>query len=114
MSSVNNEINRQKKDFTKRQYVTDLRANRPVNSLDLIILRVYPRRLIYSDSYSGPVAAACGRDETGIVGIVLWDKQVDEVRIGDIVRFESSWCQMRDGELIVSTGTHGKLRIIDR
>ena len=79
MSSVNNEINRQKKDFTKRQYVTDLCANRPVNRLDLIILRVYLRRLIYSDSYSVPVAAACGRDETGIVGIVLWDKQVDQV-----------------------------------
>ena len=59
--------------------MTDLCANRPVNRLDLIILRVYLRRLIYSDSYSVPVAAACGRDETGIVGIVLWDKQVDQV-----------------------------------
>ena len=50
------------------------------------------------------MAAACGRDETGLVGVVLWDKQIDEVRIGDIIRFESGWCQMRDGELIVSTG----------
>jgi len=27
---------------------------------------------------------------------------------------ESGWCQMRDGELVVSTGFNGKLRVIDR
>ena len=102
------------KSSGKRLQVKDLKPNRPIRMLDLIILRVYPRRLIYSDSYTGPVAAACGRDETGLVGIVLWNEQIDEIRIGDIVRFESGWCQMRDGELIVSTGMNGRLRIIDR
>ena len=97
-----------------RLMVKDLKPNRPVNRLDLIILRIYPRRLVYSETYSGPVAAACGRDESGLVGIVLWNEQIDNVRIGDIVRFERGWCQMRDGELIVSTGVNGKLRIIDR
>lgn len=97
-----------------RQFVTELRANRPVRQLDLIVLRVYPRRLIYSESYTGPVAAACGRDETGLVGLILWNQQIDQIRIGDIIRIESGWCQMRDGELVVSTGSTGKLRIIDR
>ena len=97
-----------------RLLVKDLKPNRPIKKLDLIILRVYPRKLIYSETYSGPVAAACVRDESGLVGIVLWNEQIDDVRIGDVVRFESGWCQMRDGELIVSTGVNGKLRIIDR
>ena len=100
--------------LSRRLQVKDLKPNRPINRLDLIILRVYPRRLIYSDSYTGPVAAACGRDETGLVGIVLWNEQIDEIRIGDIVRFESGWCQMRDGELVVSTGINGRLRLVDR
>ena len=99
---------------TQRLQVKDLKPNRPINRLDLIVLRVYPRRLIYSETYTGPVAAACGRDETGLVGIILWNEQIDQIRIGDIIRFESGWCQMRDGELVVSTGLHGKLRIIDR
>ncbi|DAC30634.1 MAG TPA: hypothetical protein HA327_02590 [Candidatus Poseidoniaceae archaeon] len=98
----------------QRLQVKDLKPNRPINRLDLIVLRVYPRRLIYSETYTGPVAAACGRDETGLVGIILWNEQIDQIRIGDIIRFESGWCQMRDGELVVSTGLHGKLRIIDR
>ena len=102
------------KSSEKRLQVKDLKPNRPIKMLDLIILRVYPRRLIYSDSYTGPVAAAYGRDETGLVGIVLWNEQIDEIRIGDIVRFESGWCQMRAGALIVSTGMNGRLRIIDR
>lgn len=106
-----------KRKFTNnknRLLVKDLKPNRPIKKLDLLILRIYPRRLIYSETYTGPVAAACGRDESGLVGIVLWNEQIDNIRIGDVVRFESGWCQMRDGELIVSTGINGKLRIIDR
>ena len=103
-----------KKSSRGRLLVKDLKPNRPIRNLDLIILRVYPRRLVYSETYSGPVAAACGRDESGLVGIVLWNEQIDNIRIGDVVRFESGWCQMRDGEIIVSTGVNGKLRIIDR
>lgn len=111
----NNKLITKPKVYKKgRQFVADLRPNRPVRQLDLIMLRIYPRRLIYSESYTGPVAAACGRDETGLVGLILWNEQIDQIRIGDIVRIESGWCQMRDGELVVSTGATGKLRIIDR
>ena len=98
----------------ERQYVSQLKPKRVVNRLDLLILRIYPRRIIYSERYTGPVAAACGRDETGLVGLVLWDKQIDEVRIGDVIRIQNGCCQMRDGELVVSTGMSGKLTIIDR
>ena len=111
MASYQN--NRQGKT-QERQYVSQLKPKRVVNRLDLLILRIYPRRIIYSERYTGPVAAACGRDETGLVGLVLWDKQIDEVRIGDVIRIQNGWCQMRDGELVVSTGMSGKLTIIDR
>ena len=111
MASYQN--NRQGKT-QERQYVSQLKPKRVVNRLDLLILRIYPRRIIYSERYTGPVAAACGRDETGLVGLVLWDKQIDQVRIGDVIRIQNGWCQMRDGELVVSTGMSGKLTIIDR
>ena len=114
MNTKNRTGKYQKKSSRSRLLVKDLKPNRPIRNLDLIILRVYPRRLVYSKTYSGPVAAACGRDESGLVGIVLWNEQIDNIRIGDVVRFESGWCQMRDGEIIVSTGVNGKLRIIDR
>ena len=99
---------------SKRQRVCDLLPNAPVNNLDLVILRRYPRRLINTDTYTGMVAAACGRDETGLVGIVIWSDDVDKVRSGDMIRIESGWCRMRDDELVVSAGRNGRLVVISR
>lgn len=99
---------------SKRQRVCDLIPNAPVKDLDLVVLRRYPRRLINTDSYTGMVAAACGRDETGLVGIVIWADDVDKVRSGDLIRIESGWCRIRDDELVVSSGRNGRLRVISR
>lgn len=97
-----------------RQKVSDLSPNNEVNRLELVILRRYPRRLVNSTNFIGSVAAACGRDETGIVGIVLWGDQVNSVNTGDIIRIEGGWCRQRSGELVVSTGKSGRLTVIDR
>ena len=97
-----------------RQLVRDLKAETVVKRLELVILRIYPRRIVHSKKYNGPLAAACGRDESGLVGLVLWGEQIDRIRIGDVVRINSGWCTSRDGELVVSTGLSGQITVIDR
>jgi len=97
-----------------RQRVCDLKPERPVNRLELVVLRKYPRRIVASGRYDGPIAAACARDESGIVGLVLWGEQVEKVRCGDLIRIEHGWCRQRDGELVVSTGRTGRLSLIER
>ena len=97
-----------------RQRVSELKANKQVDRLELVVLRRYPRRLVNSSNFTGSLAAACGRDETGIVGIVLWGEQVKQVKTGDIIRIENGWCRSRNGELVVSTGRTGSLLVIDR
>ena len=97
-----------------RQRVSELKANKQVERLELVVLRRYPRRLVNSSNFTGSLAAACGRDETGIVGIVLWGEQVKQVKTGDIIRIENGWCRSRNGELVVSTGRTGSLLVIDR
>ena len=99
---------------TPANRIDNLRPNTPVRRLELVVLGMYPRRMIASPSYTGPVAAACGRDETGLVGLVFWGEQVNSISIGDIIRIESGWCRSRDGALVVSTGKHGKLSIVQR
>lgn len=94
-----------------RQKVADLAANTHVQRLELVALRVYPRRMVYSDTYVGPVAAGCGRDETGIVGLILWNEQIQQVNVGDIIVIESGWCREKNGELVVSTGKTGRLYV---
>ncbi len=97
-----------------RQRVVDLVPNQQIERLELVVLRRYPRRLVNSPNYVGSLAAACGRDETGLVGIVLWADQVKQVKAGDIIRIVNGWCRTRDGEKIVSTGRNGTLEVIDR
>ncbi len=95
-----------------RTTVDDLLPMKPVASLELLILRRYPRRFVSTPRYEGVVAAACGRDETGLVGLVLWGDQVDEVRTGDVVRIRGGWCRRHMGELVVSTGKRGRLEVL--
>ena len=97
-----------------RQKVIDLLPNEVIQRLELVVLRRYPRRLVNSANYTGLLAAACGTDETGLVGIVLWGEQVNRVKSGDVIRIENGWCRSRDGEIIVSTGRNGSLIILDK
>jgi len=107
-------LKKSKKITSRRQKITDLQVDQPVHRLEVVLLRIYPRRMVYSEHYVGPVAAACGRDETGLVGIVLWGDQIQRVQVGDILVLESGWCRERNGELVVSTGRHGRLNVLGR
>ena len=99
--------------MTERQKIEDLAQDEPVDGLELVVLQRYPRRRVESASYTGFIAAACGRDETGIVGIVLWGGQVEKVKSGDVVRIEGGMCAMRQGELIVSA-RDGSIEVLER
>ena len=92
--------------------VNQLNAGQQVGKLEVLVLRRYPRRQVKSANYRGPVAAACGRDETGVVGLVLWGDQVDKVRTGDVIRISNGWCRRSHGELVVSSGRTGKLSVV--
>ncbi|MDP6147706.1 MAG: hypothetical protein QF635_01160 [Candidatus Thalassarchaeaceae archaeon] len=93
--------------------VHQLKDEQYVPELEILVLRRYPPRIISSRKWTGRVAAACGRDETGVVGLVLWNEQIDKVATGDIVRIENGWCKRRLGERVVSTGRNGRLSIIN-
>ena len=111
------EISRQKMlnkiQIKPRTRVEDLVANSPVGRLEMLILRRYPRRTVMSKGWKGSVAAACGRDETGLIGVVLWGNQVDQVRTGDIISIEGGWCRYSRGQKVVSTGRTGCLTVLE-
>ncbi len=115
--SIFSEISRQKMrnkiQIKPRIRVEDLVANSPVGRLEMLILRRYPRRTVMSKGWKGSVAAACGRDETGLIGVVLWGNQVDQVRTGDIISIEGGWCRYSHGQKVVSTGRTGRLTVLE-
>lgn len=93
--------------------IENLKPDGAVNGLELLVLRRYPKRMVTNKEYTGSMAAACGRDDTGIVGIVLWGDQADRVKTGDRIRIDGGWCRMNSGELVVSTGQTGELTILN-
>ena len=97
-----------------RQRCADLRHNAPVHRIELVLLRMYPVRRIASKRFTGAVAAACGRDESGIIGLVLWGEQTERIQVGDIICLTNGWCRRRNGELVISTGMDGSLVVLDR
>ena len=98
--------------ITPRTRVEDLVAERPVGRLELLVLRRYPRRTVMSKGWTGSIAAACGRDETGLISLVLWGDQVDRVRTGDLISIQGGWCRYSHGQKVVSTGRTGRLTIL--
>ena len=96
-----------------RTRVEDLVVQRPIKRMELLILRRYPRRTVMSKGWTGSIAAACGRDETGQIGLILWGDQVDRVRTGDIISIQGGWCQYSHGQKVVSTGRTGRLTVIE-
>ena len=96
-----------------RTSIQSLVAERPFGRVEVVILRKYPRRYVSNQRFTGYVAAACGRDETGFVGLVLWGEQVEEVRVGDLVRIEAGWTRRHAGDLIISSGRNGRLSVIE-
>ena len=96
-----------------RTRIESLVPEKPFGRLEMVVLRRYPRRFVNNRRYTGHVAAACGRDETGLVGLVLWGDEIEQVQVGDIVRIEHGWCRRHGGEMVVSSGRNGKLTVIE-
>ena len=102
-----------RRNQSPRTRVEDLVVQRPVKRMELLILRRYPRRTVMSKGWTGSIAAACGRDETGQIGLILWGDQVDRVRTGDIISIQGGWCQYSHGQKVVSTGRTRRLTVLE-
>ena len=113
-SSILNQVRKsiKHKSVQSRTMISDLKYGPQNGPIELLVLRKFPGRKVKSGRWNGLLAAACARDESGMVGLVLWGNQVDRVRSGDIIRIENGWCRMSLGQKVVSTGRTGRLSVI--
>jgi len=59
----------------------------------------------------GKVANAKIKDDSGEVTLTLWNDQVDQVNVGDVVAVHNGWVSEYRGELQLSTGKFGTLEL---
>ena len=92
--------------------VTDLKARAEVDEITLEIVSKAEPREFTNDRGAGRVCSAAGKDDTGEVGVTLWNEQIDQVEEGTSIKIEGGWCSEYQGNLQVSTGKKGNLTVL--
>lgn len=87
-------------------------AMRNIN-LDLKIVEIEePRSYVGKSGREGLVATAIGEDDSGRIKISLWDKDIDRVKVGDVIRIRNGYSRLFRDEIYVSAGIYGKLEVL--
>lgn len=58
------------------------------------------------------VAEAMISDETGTIRLVLWNDQIEQVKVNDTVKIENGYTKSFRGEIQVNVGRYGKLTVL--
>jgi replication factor A1 len=58
------------------------------------------------------VADAVIADETGSIKLTLWNEQIDQVNVDDVVKVENGYVTSFRGEIQLNAGKYGKLTVV--
>lgn len=82
--------------------------------LELKIVEVEePRSYVSRAGREGRVTTAVGEDDSGRIKISLWDKDIDLVKVGNLIRIRNGYSRMFRDEVYVSAGMYGKLEVVE-
>jgi ssDNA-binding replication factor A large subunit len=73
-----------------------------------------PRSVITGFGEFAKVTNASIADETGIIQLSLWNKQIDIVSVGDLIRVENARVVTFRGERQLRVGRGGQLSVIEK
>jgi len=62
----------------------------------------------------GRVCSAKIKDESGEIGLTLWNDQIDQVKVGDRVRITKGYVNEWQGEMQLTTGRFGQLEVLSK
>lgn len=57
------------------------------------------------------VATAIIADETGTIKLTLWNEQIDQVKVDDVIQVDNGYVTDFRGEIQLNVGKYGKLTI---
>ena len=71
-------------------------------------------RTVNSANFSGTVANAKLKDETGTIKISLWNEQITQGNDGDTIKITNGYVSEYQGEMQLSTGKFGKMELVSK
>lgn len=82
--------------------------------LDLKIVEIEePREFTSRTGRTGRVATAVGEDDSGRIKISLWDKDIERVKVGSVVRIRNGYARLFRDEVYISAGMYGRLEVAE-
>jgi ssDNA-binding replication factor A large subunit len=99
----------------KHPRIGDLKSGMKRIDLKARILEIpRPRSVITRFGGFAMVTNASIADETGIIQLPLWNKQIDTVSVGDTIRVENARVVTFRGERQLRVGRGGQLSVIEK
>ena len=99
----------------KHLQIRDLKCG--MNQIDLkarVLEIPKPRSVVTRFGGFATVANASITDETGIIQLPLWNKQIDAISVGDIIQVENARVVAFRGERQLRVGRGGQLSVIEK
>ena len=94
--------------------VSDVKPGMRGVDLDLKIIDIEePRSYVGRSGRQGRVTTATGEDESGQIKISLWDKDIEQVKVGSEIRIRNGYSKLFRDEVYVSAGMYGRLEIAE-
>ncbi len=93
--------------------IKDLQAKQGNVELSAEVVSVTPAREISKPGFSGRVASAIIKDESGEIKLSLWNDQIEKVLPGAKIKITKGYVNEWQGELQLSTGKFGTLEVLE-
>jgi len=99
----------------KQPHIEDLKSGMNRINLKAKVIKIpKPRSVITRFGESATVANASIADETGIIQLPLWNKQIDAISVGDLIRVENARVVTFRGEQQLRISRGGQLNVIEK
>jgi len=94
--------------------ISDLSEGVRVPEIDVeIVDKSETREFVGRYGGGGKVCDATVKDDTGEIKLTLWNKEIDQVQVGDKVRITNGYVKEWHDRLQLSAGRYGKLEVIE-
>jgi len=94
--------------------IADLRDGLRRIDIEAQVIEVFEPREV-SSKFTGEtykVAEATISDDSGTIKLVLWNEQIGQVKVNDMVKIENGYIKSFRGEIQLNVGRYGKLSVI--
>ena len=91
--------------------ISELQAKQGSVALTAKVIEIGAARGFAKMGSSGRVANATIQDDSGTITLTLWNEQIDQVKVGDEVTIGDGFVSEWKGNLQLTTGRRGTLKV---